>query len=314
MSEAVQLALFNDVQNDEPDDHQVDWSYSRRQTLEHCARRYYYEYYGAKVRVAVAEPRKEEIRFLSDLSNRYLRSGEILHLAIKSFFTKDDAGSWLVDWASRIYREDYKYSKNRGQSSSNSSKYLPKMLMEFYYGQPDADRAFTESENRLIQSLQTFLSSPVYAFVRNGGKHPTARVEARIRVESKSFTATGKADVTFPHDNHFVIVDWKIGNAEASADSLQLAFYALWAIEVEGHRLEDIAVYKAQLANNSLQPVNLDETILLRVQSRILQDIERMNLLDSYGIRAVADAFPTCSLPRVCKLCVYQGICPGVAV
>ena len=143
MSDAVQLDLFGNAQTDTVKETQIEWSYSRRQTLEQCARRYYYDYYGAKVRLATADLQKDDIRFLSMLSNRYLRSGNILHIAIRLHYKHgDSSGKWLVDWARRIYRADYEYSRAGGGARPPDERYPPTMLLEFYYGQPDAETLY----------------------------------------------------------------------------------------------------------------------------------------------------------------------------
>jgi len=43
MPDAIQLSLFSDAQTDTTEESQIVWSYSRRQTLEQCARRYYHD-------------------------------------------------------------------------------------------------------------------------------------------------------------------------------------------------------------------------------------------------------------------------------
>ena len=229
MPEIIQLDLFSDVQTDTTEEAKIEWSYSRRQTLERCARGYYYEYYGAKARLATSDPQKEDIRFLSTLSNRYLRSGDILHIAIRLFYKYGDSSSkWLVDWARRIYRADYEYSREGSRSHSSDERYPPVMLLEFYYDQPDADTLYAESENRLLSAVETFLTSPAYAVARYGGQCSSAKVEERIFVRTTAFHARGRLDLAFPQDGKLAIVDWKTGKAEAPAKSLQLGFYALW--------------------------------------------------------------------------------------
>jgi len=314
MADAIQLDLFDDTQTDMAEEAHMEWSYSRRQTLEQCARRYYYDYYGAKARLAIADPQKEDIRFLSTLSNRYLRSGEILHLAIRLFCKHGDSSSkWLGNWAQRIYRADYEYSRGGSRLDSPNECYPPVMLLEFHYDQPDAETLYAESEERLLSALESFLSNPAYDFMRYGGRCPSAKVEKPIFVRTAIFNARGKVDLAFPRDGKLIIVDWKTGKTEAPSETLQLAFYALWAVETERYHLEDVALYCGQLIDDSLHPMTLNERTLLRVRARIVQDLERMRILDGYGRDAVVEVFPPCGFPKVCRLCSYQRICPGVA-
>jgi len=310
MSDAVQLGLFGEAQTDMDGETQVEWSYSRRQTLEQCTRRYYFDYYGAKARLASADPQKKDIRFLSTLSNCYLRSGVILHSAIRSFYKYgDSSGKWLVSWAQRLYRTDHDYSCSGTGIPTAGQRYSPAVLLEFHYRMPDAEARYTESEERLARNLGNFLTSPAYAAMRCPEQRASAKVEERISLKTPMFGARGKVDLALRQSGKLAIVDWKTGEAEESTESLQLAFYALWAAETEGCCLEDISLYRGQLTDGSLRPVALDDHILLRVRARIIQDLERMRVLDRYGRDAVAEVFPPCSFPRVCKLCPYQGIC-----
>ena len=94
----------------------MDWSYSRRDLFERCLRAYYYQYYGANKRTAKSEPQKEVLHFLKSLKNRYLRTGEIVHLVIRTYLkTLQERDMWSVDrvlnWARKIYRDDYTYSR-----------------------------------------------------------------------------------------------------------------------------------------------------------------------------------------------------------
>lgn len=314
MPDAIQLSLFGDAETDTTEDARIEWSYSRRQILERCARRYYYDYYGAKTRLATADPQKEDICFLSTLSNRYLRSGDILHLAIRLFYKHGDSSrEWLVDWAQRVYYADYEYSRAGGGPRSPDERYPPTMLLEFHYEQPNAETLYAESEERLVRSLESFLTCPTYAAMRYAGQQADAKVEKWIFVKTATLSARGKVDLAFPQNGRLAIVEWKTGEAEAPAESLQLAFYALWAVEIEGYDLEDVALYRGQLIDGSLRPMTLNERTLRRVQARIVQDLERMRVLDGYGRDAVVEVFPPCGFPKVCRLCPYQRICPGVA-
>ena len=314
MTDAVQLSLFADSLGHTKEESQIEWSYSRRQTLEQCARRYYYDYYGAKVRSALADPQKGNLRILSTLSNRYLLSGQILHSAIRLFYKNGpNSREWLVAWAQKAYRASYEYSRAGGGTPPAGTRYRPKMLMEFHYRHPDMEALCVESEKRLVVALNNFLCGEAYEEIRNANQYPGARIEEAIRVRTPSFSARGKVDVAYLDNGRLTIVDWKTGEAEAPTESLQLAFYGLWAVETEGFRSEDVALYRGGLIDCELRALVFNEHGVQRTRARILQDLERMRVLDGYGRDAAVGVFPTCGLPRVCRLCPYQGICSGVA-
>ncbi|MEW5816967.1 MAG: PD-(D/E)XK nuclease family protein [Spirochaetota bacterium] len=137
------------------------WSYSRREVLEQCPRRYYYQYFGSAARTAKTEPHKHMLRFLKGISNRYLRVGDIMHLIIRTYLTKLRSGDawsleWLLNWASDIYHRDMEYSRSYDVSSHAEEKYPPVLLLEFYYQQDNADRSCAESEQRLNACFDGF--------------------------------------------------------------------------------------------------------------------------------------------------------------
>jgi hypothetical protein len=317
MAEAVQLGLLTTTPLETVKKFDLEWSYSRRGLLEQCPRRYYYWYYGASARKAKAEPQKETLRFLKTLSNRYLRTGELLHLAIGTYFKKRQQGEtgsfeWICDWARDIYREDRDYSRNRAyQRAPSEEEYPPPPLLEYYYEFPDAENLFVQSEQRLLGALNTFLTSDTFARFRFNGSRPGALIEQQTRFETKHFIARGKIDLAFRRDNNSVVIcDWKIGGPAGVDDSLQLLFYALWAVEEYKCSPGDIVVFKAPLVDDVISSSSISEQNLRRTKARIIQDLEKMKSLDDYGSNAVAEAFTPCGQARICELCPFQGVCP----
>jgi hypothetical protein len=57
----------------------LNWSYSRREAVDHCLRRYFYQYYASYSPDANL---REELKRLKEIKNHHLRVGELVHLAI----------------------------------------------------------------------------------------------------------------------------------------------------------------------------------------------------------------------------------------
>ena len=74
------------------------YSYSKRETLETCPLRYFYEYYASAKKVPFDAGRKESVRALKDLSGCFLHAGELLHWAIRLFLNKPERSfqRWLA--------------------------------------------------------------------------------------------------------------------------------------------------------------------------------------------------------------------------
>src|SRR2546429_4867157 len=74
----------------------LNWSYSRREALEDCTRRYFFQYYASAL---PSGDFKTKVNFLRGVKNRYLRTGEIMHLMIATHFKKLKIGRNLSeDW------------------------------------------------------------------------------------------------------------------------------------------------------------------------------------------------------------------------
>ena len=293
-----------------------EWSYSRRETLERCARKYYYEYYGSKLQKAKNDPQKEKLRFLEKLQNRHLRSGDILHFVIRWYLKKLQRGKqlsldWLLQWALDVYRKDIKYSQQyeRGTSLSNDIRH-PKLLLEFYYGLLDAESLCADTEKRLITALTNFVENQNFAQFREGAGKVSAQIEKHIHLKETHFTLRGTVDLAYSKGDKFVIVDWKIGSAGSSDDSLQMLAYAWWAKQEFELPVDRIISHRVHLADNTVSTFNVSEKALTRVEARILQDLERMREADKYGVRGVAEAFTPCAQPKICELCQFQQVCP----
>jgi PD-(D/E)XK nuclease superfamily protein len=214
----------------------VTWSYSKRDVLEKCARRYYYEYYAA---TAPAEPRKTEVSRLKRVQNRYERAGAILHFVIAAYLRAARRGEvWtserLLRWAATIFAEDRSYSMGDPDGDAPPTKtFPPALLREFHYREPGAEAKFREVESRLTLALGAFLSGPVFVPFRVAGMRDDALVEARLSLNMLPCRVTGQIDLAYPGEQ-FTVVDWKMGAGDASGDdSLQLAVYALWAMLVQ---------------------------------------------------------------------------------
>jgi len=282
--------------------------------LEKCARRYYYEYYGA---AAPAEPNKVEVSRLKRLKNRYERAGAILHFVIAAYLRAARKGDiWtaerLVRWATSILAGDRSYSLVDPDGEAPPTQAFPPMLLrEFHYREADAEEKFRDVERRLTLALRAFLCGPAFAPFRAAGIREDALIEARLALSTLPCRVTGQIDLAYPGER-FTVVDWKMGAGDGSGDdSLQLAVYALWAHVARGIAADALAVYKAHLGGNVVQGFSVSDQLLASARARVLQDAERMAFLARYGYSGLAEAFTPNPHRAVCALCSYQRLCPG---
>ena len=295
---------------------QLKWSFSKRGMLEQCPRKYYYQYYGSHKDKAKSDPHKEKLRFLKKLQNRHLRSGDILHYVIRWYLMKLQEGKHLslygvLQWALDDFRKDIKFSQQYKHGTPLSDeKYPPTLLLEFYYGQTDAESFCFQSEERLVRALTNLVESQNIAQFCEGVTHPSVLIEESARMKNDYFTLSGKVDLAYQKDNKFVIIDWKTRGSDSSDDSLQMFAYALWAKQRFEYPLDAITLYRVYLEDNTFSTFHVGEKDIARVEARILQDLERMQEADNHGRRGLVGAFTPCAQPKVCELCQFQEICP----
>ena len=316
----IQLTLFDQNKTEripEPDKSVLsEWSYSRRGVLEQCPRKYYYQYYGSSSKKANDDPQKEKLSFLKKLQNRHLRTGSLLHLVIRTYLKKLQEGEqwsleWLLDWARKMYWADLEYSREyeNGIRIPNE-EHPPTLLLEFYYGLPDAESVCSEAEKRLTMALTNFVKSQNFACFREGACHTSAEIEKPIRLKEPGFTLKGTVDLLYWEGDQVVIVDWKIGSAGNSNDSLQMLAYGWWAKQEFGIPVDCIVLHRVHLADDIVSTSNVTEKDLARVKARILQDLEQMQTAHRFGQQWIADAFTPYAQPKVCALCQFQEVCP----
>ncbi|MGA8660056.1 MAG: PD-(D/E)XK nuclease family protein [Chthoniobacterales bacterium] len=293
-----------------------EWSYSRRDIFEQCLRKYYYQYFGSSTRLAKSEPQKKRLQFLKSLSNRYLRTGDILHFTIRTWLQRArDGHIWslerLQNWARHTFCKDIDYS--RGYQDGDSlvvGPRAPELLMEFYYDSENAEELCRESEAKLLTALSNFVTSDLCARFRAGGADSRALIEKPLYLREKHFAMRGKIDLAYPIGERVAVVDWKIGKSSGDDDSLQLFSYAMFVLKESRCLPDALDLYRVHLVENSVSSFKVRPREIQRATARIIQDCHRMSSLKSYGVDARAEAFTPCSQPRICCLCPFQEICP----
>lgn len=292
------------------------WSYSRRGVSEQCPRRYYNLYYGANQRSAKHDPAKERLRFLKALGNRHTRTGELLHLTIRTYFRQARTGTLmkpdqLISFACRIFQADRSFSRTHPDGhASNNGKYPNVLLREYHYRQADADALCAEAEERLVQAIGAFATDERYAPFRQAGIDPASLIEHRFKLAGFVCPVNGIVDLAFRDTTGVTIVDWKSGASDTTGDeSLQLAVYGMWALTHFPCTVDDLRICKIHLGSGTIVDFHIDPSIIAAARARIEQDIERLAVVHDYGQRGVADAFTPCLQPAVCHTCAFEREC-----
>ncbi len=297
----------------------LNLSYSRRESLDQCTRRYFFQYYGSKLENSELLAKAQ---FLRGVKNRYLRTGELVHLVIGTYFKKVKQGKQVVadgltKWAGELFRQDQMYSahiRNGGQAASQP--YPPVILDEILNERTGHDRLLVQAEEQMVNSLEQFFKSSTFSDFRVLGASAGSHIERKFSLGGFPGRVSGKVDLAAPSEQGATVIDWKIGSAsDGGAESLQLAMYGMWAMTEFGVRGENVRIAKAYLVSQEVVEFKADQQAFANARVRILQDFERMVVLHGYGKAGAIGAFTPNPQQGVCRLCPFRQICPeGEAV
>ncbi len=316
------------------------YSYSKRSTLESCPRRYFYDYYtpaapatrtdkqsllwddlsddfSSGPRRTITASRVALIRRAKALSNCDAVAGQILHSLIGTFLKK--GGTWSTNWllgsAGRRFDEAVVRSRQNRDVFDQSTDLPAQLLLEFVYGDPEAESLALQTRQKLLAAMKNFLDCPEVVDLWRPRLNDSVRVERSIAgLSADGFTIGGRVDFASRIESDVQIVDWKIGRWSGSCDSLQLLIYGWWATKEFDVDATGISVQRVFLWTPTVESsVRLDEVLLRRARARLFQDIELMNDLDRYGQAGNEEAFSPCGKENVCRRCKYQVVCPATS-
>jgi len=297
----------------------LNWSYSRRESVEQCTRRYFFQYYAYTLGDTEFKAR---VQFLRSVKNRHLRTGELVHLMISTYFKKLKQGKrlsadWLTKWAKDLFQKDRKYSAHiQGGGMASNEPYPPILLDEILCKDQEGDSLLSQAEGQMLKAIQHFFTSPTFSEFRELGASPESYIERKLSLQGFPVPVSGKVDLARAKESSVTIVDWKIGSkSDAGAESLQLATYGSWAAAEFGAIAENVRIAKAYLVSQEVVEFNADQQAFANARVRILQDLERMVILHRYGKAGMMEAFSPNPQPGVCRLCPFREVCPeGKAV
>ncbi len=297
----------------------LNWSYSRRELVDQCTRRYFFQYYAGTLEDAEFGAR---VQFLRGMKNRYLRTGELVHLVIGTYFKKLKQGKtlsadWLTNWAKTLFQEDRKYSAHIRAGGAPSKQQFPPVILDEIMNHGDGhDGLLSQSEEQMVSSIGHFFGSPIFLEFRALGASLDSYIERKLSLRGFPARVSGKVDLAATNESGVTIVDWKIGSAsDGGAESLQLATYGLWATAEFGVSEGKVRIAKAHLVSQEVVEFRADQQAFANAKVRILQDLERMVILHRYGKSGVIEAFTPNPKQGVCRICPFRDVCPeGKAV
>jgi CRISPR/Cas system-associated exonuclease Cas4 (RecB family) len=279
------------------------WSASRHDTFASCRRRYYYSYYAAT--------EDEEIHRLKKLSALPLWAGSVVHDAIESFLRGNDAvpppeeqdafvrnvvhGGMVTDWR---------------ESEAGSLRFR---LFEHEYEVPVEAEDKRIAVNTVMRSLRHFFRSPTLREALAAGRERWLALEDLVSFQVGDVEVFLRMDLAYRDSaGRVIIVDWKTGRGEGRFNEIQVAGYALYAIEQGwvsepeeiSTELNYLVIPKA--ARRSVDRKKAEHA--RRFIARSASDMKKL-LLDPVLNLARMEDFPMIDRARVCRRCNFRRLC-----
>ncbi len=279
------------------------WSASRHDTFASCQRRYYYAYYAAL--------EDDEIRRLKKLSALPLWAGSVVHDTIEQFLRANDTLPAPEAQEALVRATVHTGMLGQWRESEQASRTF--RLFEHEYGIPVEQQDKRLAVTIVMRSLRHFFASEALARALAAGRERWLALEDLVSFHVGGTEVFLRMDLAYREtDGRVVIVDWKTGRREGRFNEVQVAGYALYALE------------KGWVAQPEEITTELNYLVLPKAVRRTLtrQKIEqtrhfiersagnmRALLLDSVENVAREEDFARVDRPQVCRRCNFRRLC-----
>jgi CRISPR/Cas system-associated exonuclease Cas4 (RecB family) len=279
------------------------WSASRHDTFASCRRRYYYSYY--------ASLEDEEIRRLKKLSALPLWAGSVVHDTIESFLRTNDRLPSPDEQEALIRATVHTGMLSDWRESEAGSPRF--RLFEHEYGAPVDQEDKRIAVGTVMRSLRHFFRSETLAEALDVGRERWLALEDLVSFQVGEVEVFLRMDLAFrDREGRVVIVDWKTGRSEGRFNEVQVAGYALYAVEKgwvdspEEIRTELNYLVVPKAARRQVTAGNVDHA--RRFIARSAGDMKAL-LLDSELNLARLEDFPMVDRPQRCRRCNFRRLC-----
>ena len=282
---------------------EFSWSLSRHDCFASCRRRYFYSYYAAG-----DDP---EILRLKRLSALPLWAGSVVHETIEKILRTHDRLPSDIEQEALV--RSAVHSQMLGEWRESEAGSLRFRLFEHEYAVPVDPEDKKIAVGTVMRSLRNFFRSETLRQAFAAGRERWLTVEDLVSFRVGETTVYLRMDLAYrSSDGRVVIVDWKTGRSEGRFNEIQLAGYALGAVE-QGwvQEPEEIVTELAYLAIPRYVRRSVDRAKVAHARRFIEKSAGNMKalLLDPLANLARLEDFPMIDKPRVCRRCNYRRLC-----
>lgn len=294
-----------------PNQKKIHWSYTRRHMLITCPRKYFYYYYASNPKSNYIH--KTLAYRYKMISNKHTVFGEIIHWVISCALRAAQKGKeeWdeerMISFGKKMIEDAIADSVNlkKGKEPVHD-----KVFMELYFEEQSSQDILEEGLSKVENCIENLFDYPEFIKVYEAGKIEDSEVERSTRFGlNDHITVNGQLDMGYYDQHSFKIVDWKTGQNHIEDTSLQLSVYGIWANHALKIPAANIEISKAYLEEREVDSFTFNDMELERARTRIRQDYEIMNQLESFAHDGEIEAFDACGKRSVCENCSFKRIC-----
>jgi hypothetical protein len=279
------------------------WSISRHDCFATCRRRYFYSYYAA--------PEDPEIQRLKRLSALPLWTGSVVHETIEKVLRSFDRMPSDVEQEALVREAVHSRMLSDWRESEAGSQRF--RLFEHEYVVPVDPEDKKIAVGTVMRSMRNFFKSETLRQVFAAGRERVLSLEDLVSFKVGETSVFLRMDLAYRSDDgRVVIVDWKTGRSEGRFNEIQLAGYALCAVEHGWVKEpEELVTELAYLAVPRYVRRSVDRAKIAHARSFIAKSAGSMKslLLDPLLNLGRLEDFAMIDKPRVCRRCNYRRLC-----
>lgn len=296
---------------------EFSWSKSRDNMFNTCKRKYYLHYYGSWGGWEWdASPEVRKLYIMKNLSSIPMWVGSAVHEVLKWVNTRNlKMGENHVSFieAKDKLNSDMVHSWN----SSLNARYRQNprknfWLVEHYYNEPIGDLEFEDAYSLAEICLENFFLHSIYNQL---AEMPSVRILAIEELDKFLFEETlvwAMCDLVLSHNVETWIVDWKTGRKVDETYDLQLAVYALYAMN-KGWCFDPdrIKLHQAYLFLNEGKDDCASGEVINEASDYIRASVAEMKsyLVDPEHNFAIEADFPMVDNLGICRYCNFRKAC-----
>jgi len=294
---------------------EFSWSKSRDEVFKICLRQYWFTYYGYWNGWLENVPeRTRQIYVLKNLKNRQMWAGEKVHECIQrslnnirrriKVLSVDEIVTITLDQMRAEFR------------SSRAKNYLknPKTcaLFEHEYGIELTDDQWKETADHVETCLINFYASDIYDGLKSHPRNEWLEVEEFSSFHLDNTRINLAVDCAIKEGDDVFLYDWKTGKSLSKDLSIQLACYALYAMEKWQVHPESLMIIEFNLSFNKSNCFSITHGEVEGIKGYIRGSIKDMqSLLKEVGdnIPFEEENFSKVEDDRISLRCNFREVC-----